>query len=168
MFPKIKNGFGMTKSSVLLATFLLILLAIIFSYSATAAVSSDPLDTMVDQLRNQLSDVMNTPVDFCDGAVVHAHYMAMASAQNNLMQEELKKPHPPIQQMIQHGIENAVQANKANGGDLVEDLPYVSEYEKAERRRDIKAQNELFAEMSPLPRRSQRGGTITILWRLNY
>jgi hypothetical protein len=114
-----------------------------------AAVSSAPLDTDEDQLRNQLNDIINTPVDFCDPQAVKAHLMAMGSVQYKLTQVELKKPHPPIREMVQHGIQKAVQANDAAGGDLVKDLPYVAEYEMAGTRGDVKAQKELFAKMAP-------------------
>ena len=117
--------------------------------SALAAVSSAPLQTDEDQLRNQLSEIINTPVDFCDPVAVKAHFMAMGLVQYKLTQAELKKPHPPIREMMQHGIEKAVQDNNAAGGDLVKDRPYVAEYEMAERRGDVKAQKELFARMAP-------------------
>ena len=118
-------------------------------HAVLAAVSSAPLDTDEDQLRNQLSDIISTPVDFCDPIAVKAHFMAMASVQYKLTQEELKRPHPPIREMVQHGIEKAVRDNNAAGGDLVKDLPYVAEYEMAERRGDVKAQKDLFERMTP-------------------
>jgi hypothetical protein len=116
---------------------------------ASAAVSSDSLDANEDHLRNQLNDIMNTPVDLCDPAAMRAHIMAIASVQFNLTKEQLKKPHPPVREMVQQGIDKAAQDNKAAGGDLVEDLPYVTDYENAGRRGDVKAQNDYFAKMTP-------------------
>ena len=114
-----------------------------------AAVSSAPRDANEDQLHNQLNDIVNTPVDFCDPTAMRAHFMAMASVQFNLTKEQLKKPHPPVREMVRQGIDKAVQDNKAAGGDLVEDLPYVTDYENAERRGDVKAQKDYFAKMTP-------------------
>jgi hypothetical protein len=116
---------------------------------ALAAVDLSPIDPVADQLRDQFNDVVNTPYNFCDPAAMRAHFMAMASVQFNLTKEQLKKPHPQVREMVQQGIDQAVQDNKAAGGDLVEDLPYVTNYIDAGRRGDVKAQKELFAKMTP-------------------
>ena len=47
---------------------------------ASAAVSSAPADLQEDQLRKQVDDVVNTPVNFCDGAAEAAHLMAELKA----------------------------------------------------------------------------------------
>jgi hypothetical protein len=66
----------------------------------------------------------------------------------NLTQHRLAN-HRPGSDDVKRAIDRAVQANNANGGDMVGDLPYVTDYENAERRGDEKAQNELFAKMTP-------------------
>lgn len=116
--------------------------------AASAAVSSAPADVQEDQLRKQVDDVLNTPVNFCDGAAEAAHLMAVVKAMGPLTQYQLAK-HRPGPDDVKRAIDHAVQANKANGGDLVEDLPYVTDWENAVRRGDEKAQKELFEKMAP-------------------
>ena len=137
------------RAALALSVSLSVIVAPVVVNHASAAVSSSPIDQNDDQLRDQLNDIMNTPVDFCDPAAMRAHFMAMASVQFNLTKEQLKKPHPPVREMVQQGIDKAAQDNKAAGGDLVEDLPYVTDYENAGRRGDVKAQNDYFAKMTP-------------------
>jgi hypothetical protein len=115
---------------------------------ASAAVDQSPADPVGDQLRDQLDNVMNTPVDFCDPATEHAHLMAILTANGNLLQHQLAN-HRPGPDDVKRAEDRAVQANKADGGDLVEDLPYVTDYEDAGRRGDVKAQKKLFAKMTP-------------------
>jgi hypothetical protein len=117
--------------------------------SATlAAVTQNPVDPVADQLRDQYNDIVNTPFDFCDPATEHAHFMAIITASGNLYRHQLGNHHPGPDD-VKRAEDQAVQANKADGGDLVEDLPYVTDYEDAGRRGDVKAQKELFAKMSP-------------------
>jgi hypothetical protein len=116
--------------------------------SVFAAVNSNATDPVGDQLRDQLSDIINVPFDFCDPATEHDHLMAIITASGNLIQHQLAN-HPPGPDYVKRAEDRAVQANKADGGDLVEDLPYVTDYEDAGRRGDVKAQKELFAKMTP-------------------
>jgi hypothetical protein len=114
---------------------------------ALAAISSNPTDPVGDQLRDQLNAVMNTPVDFCDPKTVKAHFMAIGTATIKLTQHQLAN-HDPGPDDIQSDIDKTVQDAKADG-DLVEDLPYVDDYENAETRGDKKAQNDYLKKMTP-------------------
>lgn len=116
--------------------------------AAVSTVSADPQDY---KLRDQLNDVINTQIDFCDGAAEAAHLMALITANGKLFQHQLVK-HRPGPDDARIAEDKAVLANKANGGDLVEDLPYVADYENAERHGDVNAQNQLFAKMTPAAR----------------
>ena len=116
--------------------------------AASAAVSSAPADVQEDQLRKQVDDVVNTPVNFCDGAAGAAHLMAELKAMGDLTQHQLAN-HRPGPDDVKRAEDRAVLANKADGGDLVEDLPYVTDYENAVRRGDVKKQQELFDKMTP-------------------
>jgi TPR repeat protein len=91
---------------------------------------------------------VNTPVNFCDGAAEAAHLMAELKAMGNLTQHQLAN-HRLGPDDVKRAEDRAVLANKANGGDLVENLPYVTDYENAERRGDVKKQKELFDKMAP-------------------
>jgi TPR repeat protein len=115
---------------------------------ASAAVSSSPADVQEEQLRKQVADVVNTPVNFCDGAAEAAHLMAELKAMGELNQHQLAN-HRPGPDDVTRAEDRAVLANKADGGDMVGDLPYVTDYENAERRGDVKKQQELFDKMSP-------------------
>jgi hypothetical protein len=115
---------------------------------ASAAVGSSPVDPKEAQLQDQLNNIINTPFDFCDPATETAHLMAMITANGNLFRHQLGN-HRPGPDDVKRAEDQAVQANKADGGDLVEDLPYVTDYENAERRGDVKTQNTLFAKMTP-------------------
>ncbi len=115
---------------------------------ASAAVGSSPIDPIDDQLRDQLNDVINKPFDFCDPATEHAHLMAIITASGNLARHQLENHHPGPED-VKRAEDRAVQDNKADGGDLVEDLPYVTDYENAGRRGDETTQKELFAKMTP-------------------
>ena len=115
---------------------------------ASAAVSSAPADLQEDQLRKQVDDVLNTPVNFCDGASEAAHFTAVSKVMWNLTQHQLAN-HRPGPDDVKHTIDRAVQANSANGGDMVGDLPYVTDWENAVRRGDANAQTQLFDKMTP-------------------
>jgi hypothetical protein len=115
--------------------------------AASAAVSSAPADVQEDQLRKQVDDVVNTPVNFCDGAAEAAHLTAELKAMGNLTQHQLAN-HRRGPDDVKRAEDRAVQANKANGGDLVEDLPYVTDWENADRRGDVNAQKQLFEKMT--------------------
>ena len=69
-------------------------------------------------------------------------------AVGNLSQHQLAN-HRPGPDDVKRAEDRAVQANKANGGDLVEDLPYVTDWENADRRGDVNAQKQLFEKMTP-------------------
>lgn len=115
---------------------------------ASAAVGSSPVDLKEAQLQDQFNNIINTPIDFCDLATEHAHLMAIMTASGNLFRHQLGNHHPGPND-VKRAEDRAVQANKADSGDLVEDLPYVNDYEDAGRRGDVKAQKELFAKMTP-------------------
>jgi TPR repeat protein len=136
------NSFASTIARFVIAALLLV------EGAASAAVSSAPADVQEDQLRRQVDEVVNTPVNFCDGAAEAAHLMAELKAMGELNQHKLAK-HWPGPDGVKQAVDRAVQANKANGGDLVEDLPYVTDYENAERHGDVEKQKELFEKMTP-------------------
>ena len=129
---------------------------------ASAAVSSNPTDPVGDQLRDQLNDIMDTPIDFCDPATEHAHLMAVITASGNLFQHQLGN-HRPGPDDVRRAEDEVVRDAKADD-DLVEDLPYVTDYEDAERRGDVKTQNALFAKMTPAAQAqaAQHDGNFTL------
>jgi len=87
-------------------------------------------------------------VNFCDGAAEAAHQTAFFKALWNLNQHRFAN-HRPGPDDVKRAEDRAVQANKANGGDMVGDLPYVTDYENAERAGDVQKQKELFDKMTP-------------------
>jgi hypothetical protein len=115
---------------------------------ALAAVDSSSVDPKEAQLQDKWNNIINTPIDFCDPATEYAHLMASAAAYGKLIQPQLAN-HRPGPDDVKRAEDRAVQANKANGGDLVEDLPNVTDYENAERRGDMKAQKQRFEKMTP-------------------
>jgi hypothetical protein len=141
------NAYRITFFASMLAR-LVIAALLLVEGAASAAVSSAPADVQEDQLRKQVQDVENTPVNFCDGAAEAAHFIAASKAMWNLTQHQLAN-HRPGPDDVKRAVDRAVQANNANGGDLVGDLPYVTDYENAERRGDEKAQKQLFEKMTP-------------------
>jgi hypothetical protein len=148
MLKKLSAELGMTKTSVMLATFLLTSIAVSISYpAAAAAVTQNPVDPIDDQLRDQFNNVVNTPYDFCDAAAEHAHFMALINASGNMNRHQLEKPHPPDPDAIKHAEDKAVEDAKADGAP--EDLPYVTDYENAGRRGDTTTQSALFKKMTP-------------------
>ncbi len=114
---------------------------------ALAAQDQSPMDPAGDQLRDQLNDVMNTSVDFCDPKTVHDHYMAIITASGKLTLHQLAN-HRPGPDDVKSAIDKTVQDANADG-DLVEDLPHVTDYENAGRRGDVKAQNDYLKMMTP-------------------
>ena len=118
----------------------------IVASDALAAIGSAPMDPAGDQLRDQLDNVLNTPFDFCDPATESAHLMAITTASVNLYEHQLGNHHPSPED-VKRDEDKAVQAAKADGAP--DDLPYVTDYENAGRRGDIKTQNALFKKMTP-------------------
>jgi hypothetical protein len=141
------NRYRITPFASMLAR-LIIAALLLVEGAASAAVSSAPADVQEDQLRKKIDDVVNTSVNFCDGAAEAAHSMEELKAMGKLNEYHLAN-HRPGPGDVKRAVDRAVQANKANGGDLVEDLPYVTDWENAVRGGDEKAQKELFAKMTP-------------------
>lgn len=127
---------------------LVIAASLLVESAASAAVSSAPADVQEDQLRKQVEEVVNSPVNFCDGAAEAAHLMAELKAMGDLNQYQLAN-HRRDSGDVKRAVDRAVLDNKADGGDLVEDLPYVTDYEQAERRGDVEKQKKLFDKMTP-------------------
>src|SRR5471030_2346424 len=138
------------RAALALSVALAVMVEPVVGNHALAAVSSSPIDQNDGQLRDQLNDIMNTPVDFCDPKTVQAHYMAMGKATGKLTLHQLANHHPGPDD-IKSAIDKTVRDAKADG-DLVEDLPYVADYENADRRGYVKAQNDYLGKMTPAAR----------------
>jgi hypothetical protein len=91
---------------------------------------------------------VSMPVNFCDGAAEHAHLMSELKAMGELFQYQTAK-HLPHRGDLERAEDRAVQANKADGGDLVEDLAGVDDFENAVRHKDVEAQKSLFEKLTP-------------------